>query len=99
MGKGGIGMSVFDDPGNDLQWLEDELLEAELAELLDEEEIEEEPRPRRTFRTEPETMADREALFVERKKKKKGLGKFKFLAFLEILAILAVIWWWIKWLY
>jgi len=65
-------MSVFDNPGSDLLWLEDDV-------------------------SEPESMADRKAVYVE--KRRTGAGKFKFLAALEFLAILAVIWWWIKWLY
>ena len=40
---------------------------------------------------------------MEKKRQKdpreKGIGALKFLAFLECLAILAVIWGWIKWLY
>ena len=75
-------MSVFDSPGSELQWLEDELMDEEdFAEAF----------------SEPESMADRKAIFVE--KRPTGAGKFKFLAALELLAILAVIWWWIKWLY
>ena len=75
-------MSVFDDPGSDLLWLEDELME--------EDDLEEDT-------SEPESMADRKAVYVE--KRRTGVGKFKFLAAVEFLAILAVIWWWIKWLY
>ena len=75
-------MSVFDSPGSELQWLEDE--------LMDEDDFTED------F-SEPESMADRKAIFVE--KRPTGAGKFKSLAALEFLAILAVIWWWIKWLY
>ena len=87
-------MSVFDDPGNDLQWLEDELL----VDLLKEEpEAEQPPVQQRSFRPEKKTIADRQAVYVE--KKKTGTGKYKFLAAVELLAILAVIWWWIKWLY
>lgn len=92
-------MSVFDDPRGKLQWLEEELLDEE----TDEEEYEDEP-PRRRWgrkarRPEPETMAEREAVFVEKKQREKGIRRLKFLAFLEVLGILAVIWWWIKWLY
>ena len=86
-------MSVFDDPGSDLQWLEDELLE----DLLKEEPVEEEPPKERPFRSEKKTIADRQAVYVE--KQRTGTGKYKFLAALEALGILAVIWWWIKWLY
>ena len=91
-------MSVFEDPGNDLQWLEDELLDEELAELLAEKE---EEKPARMFQKKKEkpTMADRQAVYIEKKRNGKGLGKYKFLAFVEILGILALIWWWIKWLY
>ena len=86
-------MSVFDDPGSDLQWLEDELLE----DLLKEEPAEEAPGKVRSFRSEKKTIADRQAVYVE--KQRTGTGKYKFLAALEMIAILAVIWWWIKWLY
>ena len=87
-------MSVFDDPGSDLQWLEDELLE----DLLKEEPEEEAPPVKeRSFRSKKKTIADRQAVYVE--KQRTGTGKYKFLAALEMLAILAVIWWWIKWLY
>ena len=75
-------MSVFDSPGSELQWLEDELLEED--DLAEDD-------------SEPESMADRKAVYVE--KRRTGAGKFKFLAAVELLAILAVIWWWIKWLY
>ena len=86
-------MSVFDDPGSELQWLEDELLE----DLLEEEPEEEPPKKRRFVSSTPKTIADRQAVYVE--KQRTGTGKYKFLAALELLAILAVIWWWIKWLY
>ena len=96
-------MALFDD----LQWMDDELTEDE---DFDEEEYEEVPlsrrelrRIRRQCRRQTASMDDREAVFVEKKRQKdpreKGIGKFKFLAFLEFLAILAVIWGWIKWLY
>jgi len=97
-------MFDFDNPGNDLDWMEDELLEDEESED-EEEDYEELPRRvrRRIRREEEHSMDDREAIFVEKKRRKdpreKGIGKFKFLAFMEILAILAVIWGWIKWLY
>lgn len=100
--KGGIPMSVFDDPSGKLRWLEEELLEEE-ADEEEEEEYEDSPRQnharnfRRTVYLDEEPMDDREAVFI--KKKRKGTGGLKFLAFLEILGILAVIWWWIKWLY
>ena len=86
-------MSVFDDPGSQLQWLEDELLE----DLLKEEPEEEPAVQKRLSRPERKTIADRQAVYVE--KQRTGTGKYKFLAALELLAILAVIWWWIKWLY
>ena len=100
-------MSVFDDPSGKLQWLEDELLEEEIDEEEDEYEYEPEP-PRKPWGRkarrephweEPVSMADREAVFVEKKKQEKGIRRLKFLAFLEVLAILLIIWWWIKWLY
>lgn len=83
-------MTVFDDPGSELQWLEDELLEDLLREAPEEAPAVAAP-PKRM------TTADRKAVYVE--KKRTGTGKYKFLAALEVLAILAVIWWWIKWLY
>ena len=100
-------MSVFDDPRGKLHWLEEELWDEEAAEAEPEEEEEEEllrPRKRRGKRlrqavyADEAPMDDRNAIFVE-KKKRKGPAGLKFLAFLEILGILAVIWWWIKWLY
>ncbi len=77
-------MSMLDDPGCELQWLEDELLD-------DEGELE--------STAPPETMEDRQAIYIEKRKKKKANRGLKFLAFLEILAILGLIWGWIKWLY
>ena len=107
-------MSVFDDPRGKLYWLEEELLEDEEALPEEEEEYgddeEEEvflrPRMRRGQRlrqavyADEEPMDGREAVFVEKQKRKgtRNLG-LKFLIFLEILGILAVVWWWIKWLY
>ena len=106
-------MSVFDNPGGKLSWLEDALAEDEEAgfteEAYEEEEEEEEeilpaPRTRRGRRqshavfADEEPLEDRDAVFVE-KEKGKGTAGLKFLIFLEILGILTVIWWWIKWLY
>ena len=105
-------MSVFDDPRGKLRWLEDELLEEEddfsEAEEEEEEEYEEDftPRTRRGKKmpkavfADERTLRDEDAVFVEKKKRKvKGLRRLKFLAFLEFIGILAVLWWWIKWLY
>ena len=99
-------MSVFDNPGGKLHWLEDELLEDEFdeeeAEEDEEDELESKPYRRRVRKVrweEPASMAEREAVFVEKKKQEKGIRRLKFLAFLEVLAILLVLWWWIKWLY
>ena len=86
-------MTVFDDPGAELDWLEDELLE----DLLKEEPEQTPPVKQRSVRKEKKTIADRQAIYVE--KQRTGTGKYKFLAAVELLAILAVIWWWIKWLY
>ena len=107
-------MSVFDDPKGKLSWLEEELLEDEEdpeEEAYEDDEPEDEeillrPRMRRRKRmchavyADESPMDDREAIFVE-KQKRKGTGNWglKFLIFLEILGILAVVWWWIKWLY
>lgn len=102
-------MSVFDDPRGKLQWLEEELLEEEFDEdeFEEEEEEYEEPPKRRRWgrrarqadRAEEASMAQRQAVFVEKKKREKGIRRLKFLAFLETLGILLIIWWWIKWLY
>ena len=104
-------MSVFDDPRGKLRWLEDELLEEEddFSEAEEEEEEYEEdftPRTRRGKKmpkavfADERTLRDEDAVFVEKKKRKvKGLRRLKFLAFLEFIGILAVLWWWIKWLY
>ena len=103
-------MSVFDDPRGKLQWLEEELLEEEDVEFPEEDEEEEEyeedftPRIRRGKKmpkavfADERTLGDEDAVFVE-KEKGKGTAGLKFLIFLEILGILTVIWWWIKWLY
>ena len=102
-------MAIYED----LQWLEDELLEEETdEEEFDEEDSEEEEdcQPlirRRSRRSRAAVYADErqlgedDAVFVEKKKKRKvkGLRKLKFLALLELVGILAVLWWWIKWLY
>ena len=106
-------MSVFDDPRGKLRWLEDELLEedggfSEEDDGEEEEEYEEDftPRIRRGKKmpkavfADERTLRDEDAVFVEKKKRKvKGLRRLKFLAFLEFITILAVLWWWIKWLY
>ena len=98
---------------HDLQWLEGELLEdldqEELPDEEDEEPEEESFRPVTRRRSRPvrhavyadeRTLTDADAVFVEKKKRKvKGLWKLKFLALLELVGILAVLWWWIKWLY
>ena len=89
----------------DLQWMEDELLEDE--EFAEEEYDEELPRRRwgrrkrrKERRAEVASMEGREAVYVDKKKpREKGIRRLKFLAFLETIAILAVLWGWIKWLY
>ena len=47
-----------------------------------------------------EPMNGRKAVYFEQEngKGRKNTG-LKFLIFLELLGILAVVWWWIKWLY
>ena len=106
-------MSVFDDPRGTLRWLEDELLEeddgfSEEDDGEEEEEYEEDFRPRirrgkkmpKAVFADERTLRDEDAVFVEKKNRKvKGLRRLKFLAFLEFIGILAVLWWWIKWLY
>ncbi len=87
-------MGMFDDPGQELDWLDDALLE------LTEEEKDPSPRKIRRKTAPPShTMADRQAVYVEKKKRKKANRGLKFLAFCELLAIAGLVWWWIKWLY
>ncbi len=96
-------MGVFDA----LRQMDEELWEEETEE--EEMEAEEEvflrprirqgPRLRQAVYADEESMDDREAVFIEEKRKGRGNGGLKFLIFLELLGILAVIWWWIKWLY
>ena len=99
-------MSVFDDPRGKLRWLEEELMDGESEEEYEEPEEESPPRKRRKHRPSKAIFADEreideeDAVLVKKKKRKvKGLGRLKFLAFLEMLGILAVVWWWIKCLY
>ena len=99
---------MFDDPKNKLRWLEQELLEEEFDETdYEKEESEDEdfqPLIRKrnqhisqAIYADEEDFRNREVLFVEKKKKSnRGL---KFLAFLELIGILSIVWWWIKWLY
>ena len=90
-------MFDFDNPKEDLYWLEDELLEDE------EEEVQPRRRRRKARRAEAAYASEREAIYVEKekqlRKREKGIAGLKFLALLEIVAILAVLWGWIKWLY
>ena len=100
---------MFDDPRKSLHWMEDELLDEELEDILygdeDEEEYEEEyhqPRIRRGrkqdfHRAVYEDEDDDEDRYMILPKKK-GIKGLVFLAVLETIAILAVLGWWLQWL-
>ena len=97
-------MAIYED----LQWLEEELLEDETEEEEYEEEEDYRPLTRRSAKkarhvvyADERKIGEDDAVFVEKKRKRKvkGLGRLKFLAFLEFVGILMVLWWWIKWLY
>lgn len=128
---------MFDDPREDLSWLQQELLEAEQAEApfqpasdlwdpddpeqqwLDEVEAllgQEEPAPakevrrpvkskksprptaaQRAARSQEEPWDESAAVFDD-KAPPKGIGGLVVLAILEVLGILAVVGWWLKWL-
>ena len=120
---------MFDDPGQNLKWLEEELLAAEEAETPEEEEeyaedadtpdpdadwleevdallAPEKPARRRKnpavdyARTvyEDEEELDEDAAVFDDDPPPKGIGGLLFLAILEVLGILAVVGWWLKWL-
>ena len=98
---------MFDDPRKSLHRIEDELLDEELEDILygDEEDEEEEyERPRRRGRKqrdfhravyEDEDDDEERYMLLPRRK---GTGWLKFLALLEIIAILASVGWWLQWL-
>ena len=45
-----------------------------------------------------EELDDDAVLYAEEPRKKKGIGGLVLLALLEVLGILAVLWWWARWL-
>ncbi len=45
-----------------------------------------------------EKMDEASAVFVEKKKKRKGSGCLPFVIALELIGIAGVVWWWIRWL-
>ena len=101
---------MFDDPRKSLHRIEDELLDEELEDILygdeeNEDEYEEEyrqPRARkggrrdfhRTVYEDEDDDEDRYMLLPKRK----GIKGLVFLAVLEIIAIRAVLGWWLQWL-
>ena len=98
---------MFDDPRGQLKWLEEELLaeEEDLPEEWDGEEWEDgdELGPgynhavdfHRTMYADLDYGGRDE---TEPKPRKKGIKGLVFLAFLEILGILLIIGWWLRWL-
>ena len=99
---------MFDNPRKQLHWMEDELLDDELEDILygDEEDEEEEeyeqPRRRRRkkqdfHRAVYEDEDDDESRYMLLPKRK-GCKGLAFLALLEIIAILDVVGWWLQWL-
>ena len=98
---------MFDDPRKSLHWMEDELLDEELEDILygDEEDEEEEyERPRRRGRKQRdfhravyEDEDDDEERYMLLPKRN-GIKGLVFLAVLELIAILAVLGWWLQWL-
>ena len=96
---------MFDKPRDKLDWMEDELLDEELEEILygeDEEEEMETPRRRsrrpadfgRAVYEDEDDDEDRYMLLPKRK----GIKGLVFLAVLETIAILAILGWWLQWL-
>ena len=88
-----------------LYWLQEELTEEDRELLFDEEEDDESPSPKKSRLSraqrqerrrleEIDPIMERSAPVV----KKKGIKGLVFLAVLEILGILLVIGWWLKWL-
>ena len=98
---------MFDDPRKSLHWMEDELLDEELEDILygDEEDEEEEyERPRRRGRKQRdfhravyEDEDDDEERYMLLPKRK-GIKGLVFVAVLETIAILAILGWWLQWL-
>ena len=100
---------MFDDPRKSLHRIEDELLDEELEDILygdeeDEEEYVEYEQPRRCKRKKQnfhravyEDEDDDEDRYMLLPKRKGCKGRV-FLAILEIIAILAVLGWWLQWL-
>ena len=122
---------MFDDPGQNLKWLEEELLAAEEAEAPEEDPeeygedfYEDTPDPDEDWLEEvdallaPEKPArrrrhpavdytrtvyddeelDEDAAVFDDDPPPKGIGGLLILAILEVLGILAVVGWWLKWL-
>ena len=101
---------MFDDPRKNLRRMEDALLDEELEEILygeeedDEEYAESYRQPRirkgkrqdfhRAVYEDEDDDEDRYMLLP----KKKGIKGLVFLAVLELIAILAVLGWWLQWL-
>ena len=103
---------MFDDPKERLDWLDDELLGAELMDILygdgeesgeyeespEEEEYEEPPRRGRKEKRRRVELDDDDEDRYMLLPKRKGCKGLVFLAVLELIAILAILGWWLQWL-
>ena len=109
-GEGYLDQKVIDEAlyGADQKWLDDLNQILEESEPEPEEEEEEEPRPVRRRKNpavdygkavyEDEGELDEDQAVFDDEPKPKGIGCLLFVAILELLGILAIAGWWVKWL-
>lgn len=88
---------MFDNPRQKLDWLEEELLDDELEEILYGEEDADARSPAEFHRAVYADEDDDEERYVLLPKRK-GIKGLVFLAVLEVLGILAILGWWLQWL-
>ena len=88
---------MFDNPRQKLDWLEEELLDDELEEILYGDEDTDTGRTAEFHRAVYADEDDDEERYVLLPKRK-GIKGLVFLAVLEILGILAILGWWLQWL-
>lgn len=88
---------MFDNPRQKLDWLEEELLDDELEEILYGEEDADARGPAEFHRAVYADEDDDEERYVLLPKRK-GIKGLVFLAVLEVLGILAILGWWLQWL-